>query len=369
MSFSRIHAPAVATMLIAAFGFLASPAAAQLVSYDGFGNGPLSNLAGSTGGTGWSSAWSNVSTDVTKVSGPGLSYPGLARTPGAAVTPLVSDVWPSSIYQRSFSLPAGTTKLYLSFLMRDDTGGGIWGGLSFGQYPGKLMIGSPMGYYTYGLQWGEYNVHLSNKPLVQGQTTLVVLRITQNAVANATSYDMFLDPQIGSPEPSIPNASLGLGGIFPLPGYFAIDNGTGFTTDEIRVGTTWSSVLPAEPNAWTDVGFAKPGISGAPHFVGTGPLTANSTNTVTLTNAKPQTTAMLILGASAWNAPFMGGYLVPAPTILLPMTTNASGSVTLQSTWPAGVPAGTPIFLQYWIEDPAATLGLAASNGLLGTSH
>ncbi len=36
---------------------LHAPARADRVAYDGFDNGPLPNLAGANGGTGWSGPW------------------------------------------------------------------------------------------------------------------------------------------------------------------------------------------------------------------------------------------------------------------------------------------------------------------------
>lgn len=357
---------AFATALVA--GLAGSNAHAQLLAYDGFGNGPRPNLAGSTGGTGWTSAWSDVGTDPTKIAGSGLNYTGLASSVGAAVTPTAGGVWPSSIYARAFPAPpAGTTTIYASFLMRDDAAFGSWGGVAFGQYPSKVWVGSPLGYYQYGLMMSQGLGDVASKPLVQGQTTLVVVKISKNPTGSGITYRMFLDPAIGSTEPAFAEATLSIGAV--LPTSISIDNGTGFTTDEIRVGTTWSSVLPAAPQAWSDQGFAKPGALGAPHLAGTGPLSANTPVTLELTNTIPNAPTFLVLGPNAVNLPFMGGILVPNPLIVVALQTNASGRLTLNATWPAGIPAGTTICTQMWIQDPAATFGLAASNGLLGTSH
>jgi hypothetical protein len=349
-------------------GFAGAHAHAQLLAYDGFGNGPIANLAGSTGGAGWTSAWANGSTDLTKIAGNGLSYTGLAATVGGAVTPTASGVWPSSIYARAFTPPpTGTNTIYASFLMRDDAAYGSWGGVSFGQYPSKVTVGSPLGYYQYGLMMSQGLGDVASKPLVQGQTTLVVVKITKNATGASLTYRLFLDPAIGSNEPAFAAATLSVGGA--MPSAISIDNGTGFTTDEIRIGTTWSSVLPAAPQAWSDQGFAKPGALGAPHLAGTGPLSANTPVTLELTNTIPNAPTFLVLGQNAVNLPFMGGILVPNPTILVALQTSASGRLTLNATWPAGIPAGTTLCTQMWIQDPAATFGFAASNGLLGTSH
>lgn len=367
-----MNRPTSLRISLLALSSLALPTAlaqAQLVAYDGFGNFPSPDLAGSTGGTGWTSAWSPASSDVTAIVANGLQYTNLATTPGGARTPTAGGIWPSSIYQRSFpASPAGVNDLYVSFLMRDDAGFGMWGGLSFGQYPYKMTVGSPLGYYTYGLMVSEGLGDVSNKPLIAGETTLVVVRITRNPTGPGVTYRMYLDPAIGSAEPSFPAASFSLGMVTGLPAYLSIDNGTGFTTDEIRVGRTWSSVLPAAPNPWTDLGFAKPGIHGAPHLAGSGPLSAGSVASLSLTNAKENAFSMLFVGASSTFTPFLGGVLVPSPTLAFPLTTNPTGGIGLTSTWPSGVPANSPFFFQFWISDPAATLGVSASNGLRGTT-
>ncbi|TAJ04870.1 MAG: hypothetical protein EPO68_16820 [Planctomycetota bacterium] len=342
---------------------LAPISAAQLLAYDGFGGPPTPQLAGNNGGTGWPSAWSSVSTDPTGIAGPGLQYPGLATSAGAAVTPVASGIWPSSVYQRALpALPPGTTALYVSFLLRDDAGWGIWSGLSFGQYPAKMTVGSPLGWYTYGLMVSEGLGDASSKPLVTGETTLVVLKIAKAASGTGSVYSMYLDPVIGSAEPGFPAASFALGTGFPTA--LSIDNGTGVTTDEIRVGTTWSSVLPAQPPIWIDMGFAKPGISGAPHLVGTGALTAGSSTRLTLSNAHPLAPAWLAIGGQALDLPILGGVLVPEPTLIIGQTTTPTGSASFQAPWPASIPAGQSLYFQYWIQDPAATFGFAASNGL-----
>ena len=46
----------------------------------------------------------------------------------------------------------------------------------------------------------------------------------------------------------------------------------------------------------------------------------------------------------------------------------ATGGLTLPFTWPASEPGGTTAYLQFWISDPGAVAGLAASNGLKGVS-
>lgn len=367
-SIANPHRLPLAALLLAAASSLAGAGlAAQQLAYDGFGNGPLANLNGSNGGAGWTSAWFDVGTDPTGI-GAGLQYAGLATTPGGAVTPPSTSVWPATYYQRSFAAaPTGATDLYVSFLLRADAGYGSYAGITFGQYPYEMKVGVPLGMYTYGLMTSNGLGSLSGKPLVQGETTLVVLRISPGGGGGAGTWRMFLDPVIGAPEPAYPAAAYGLPAVSALPTALVLENGTGFTTDELRVGTAWAAVLPAGPSVWTDVGFAKPGVSGAPHLVGSGPFAPNTNNTLLLTQANPVANAWLVIGFVPVNAPFLGGVLVPDPILVSTSVTDAAGSLTTPLALPAFAPLGLPVLFQYWIEDPVATFGYAASNGLRGT--
>lgn len=131
--------------------------------------------------------------------------------------------------------------------------------------------------------------------------------------------------------------------------------------------TNLANVVTDVPT-WVDVGSAKAGLTGLPVLTGTGDLSANSANQITLVNARPSSTANLVVGITTLGAPFKGGTMVPDPILVLALPTSAAGQTALPFTWPTGVPAGFPIWFQFWIEDAAASFGLAASNGLKGTS-
>ncbi|HEX5050401.1 MAG TPA: hypothetical protein VFZ65_01385 [Planctomycetota bacterium] len=128
------------------------------------------------------------------------------------------------------------------------------------------------------------------------------------------------------------------------------------------IAAMWIRTAPV----WTDVGFAKNGVNGAPHLGGIGPLTPNSLNSLPLTNATPSANSVFVIGVFGAYAPFLGGVLVPDPLIVLPLTIDPAGAVTFPLTVPAGLPAGLPVRFQHWIQDPVATFGFSASNGLLG---
>ncbi len=119
---------------------------------------------------------------------------------------------------------------------------------------------------------------------------------------------------------------------------------------------------------WADLGHALAGTAGSPVLAGSGTLAGSSSCSFSLSAARPSAAAMLIFGFTQLNFPLKGGVLVPVPQLLVPMPTNASGTAGLPFVMPPVVPPGVDLVLQVWIPDPAGVQGLAASNGLVGTT-
>jgi len=119
---------------------------------------------------------------------------------------------------------------------------------------------------------------------------------------------------------------------------------------------------------WADLGHALPGTAGSAVLEGHGLLAAGTKLTLKLSHALPGGSASLVLGFSLLSAPFKGGVLVPFPNLLVPgLPLDGTGALSLSTTWPSGVPAGSSIWLQAWFADGGAPLGIAASNGLRAT--
>lgn len=136
-----------------------------------------------------------------------------------------------------------------------------------------------------------------------------------------------------------------------------------FPNGEIRGQLLAKSII------WFDLGSELAGSAGkVPRLAGQGPLTANSANKVTLTNAKPNAQGILFVGLQAINAKFKGGTLVPEPKFTVPFQTDAAGKFELPFHWPANVPFGTNLHWQAWIKDPGGPKGAAASNALRSTA-
>ncbi len=128
---------------------------------------------------------------------------------------------------------------------------------------------------------------------------------------------------------------------------------------------TVAVTLPADVSApWFDLGFALPGSSGSPALDASGPLTGGSVLAIDLEQAHPLAHAYLVVGFSTLYAPYKGGVLVPAFDLLVQVPTDALGEIHLQSHWPNGAPAGVPIVMQFWIDDPDAPQGRAGSNAV-----
>jgi hypothetical protein len=124
-----------------------------------------------------------------------------------------------------------------------------------------------------------------------------------------------------------------------------------------------------DPAPWTDLTFGLAGTAGVPQLAGDGPLTAGSSNTLQLTSAQPSANGVLAVGTVQLVVFFKHGTFVPDPLFLLPLQTDAQGELSLPFTWPVGIPAGTALYLQCWIEDAGGPVGYAASNALEAIAH
>ena len=142
----------------------------------------------------------------------------------------------------------------------------------------------------------------------------------------------------------------------------SLDDDTGTDT-----GALW--VLFLNGGTWTNLGFALEGTKGLPSFTGSGTLAPLTTVLLNLSNARPNSAAVMFVSTSSNPTPFKGGMVVPVPTLaLIGLTTSPIGEIPLNFTWPSGIPSGTSVVLQYAIQDPLAIKGVALSNGLKGTT-
>ena len=121
---------------------------------------------------------------------------------------------------------------------------------------------------------------------------------------------------------------------------------------------------------WTKLNSAAlAGSAGLPNLKGVGTLKPDTPLALNTGDILPSSPFFLVVGLSELNAPFKGGVLVPSVSLLSALVSDASGFLSVQSTWPVGIPPGTHFWAQSWIQDPAGPKGFAASNGLMATAN
>ncbi len=106
------------------------------------------------------------------------------------------------------------------------------------------------------------------------------------------------------------------------------------------------------------------GTAGIPELRILGDLTAGSPTTLTVRDAAPSAFGGVFLSSTLNPQPLFGGTLVPDIQILKFFATDPAGELNLATAWPAGLPAGTEFFWQYWVTDAGGPEGYAASNAV-----
>ena len=127
-------------------------------------------------------------------------------------------------------------------------------------------------------------------------------------------------------------------------------------------GHSYVYAVQVEPVA--ALGHALGGSAGEPRLTGTGSLEAGSPLQLRVEDAKPDTPVFFVVGTEAIALPLFGGVLLPKPDLVLKRTADGSGAAELNVTWPSGIAADTPTYVQVWVPDPAGPAGWAASNAL-----
>ncbi len=110
------------------------------------------------------------------------------------------------------------------------------------------------------------------------------------------------------------------------------------------------------------------GTKGVPVIDGSGPLLGGQPIVLSLDDARSSSTAWLLIGLTALNAPFKGGVMVPKPDFIVSLPTGPLGALDIPATWPAGLPSGFSTCFQWWVQDAAGPAGFAAATGLRATT-
>ncbi len=231
----------IGTSALAALTIATVAAADGLIASEGFNYGGTPNLQGANGGTGWSSPWSKLSQIPTGAIPEGMNWPDLPTTGGSAYTAGYSSADYTRYSRVIGAYTAPNDEIYISFLLRPNLGYGVGGGLAFGTWENGIVVGIATGTGHYGLAGLQGPAVPSSTPLVQNQSALLVVRVVKNADATIT-WSLHVNPSVGPLEPAGFDATLTIPGT-SLPQALMIYNDGGFSTDEIRVATTWSAAL------------------------------------------------------------------------------------------------------------------------------
>jgi hypothetical protein len=126
------------------------------------------------------------------------------------------------------------------------------------------------------------------------------------------------------------------------------------------LGAPWLSVMPGVP-----------GKSGTPALCGIGSLVAGTPGKLLLTKAAPSALSYLFVSPSMSRLPFKCGFLVPVPSIVEYPHISHPTTGAIQRTWqawPAGMPIGTTLYMQFAVFDAEAPAGISLSNALEATA-
>ncbi|MEJ5238671.1 PEP-CTERM sorting domain-containing protein [Limisphaera sp. VF-2] len=246
---------------------------------DGFNYAEGERLGGTTSGVNWTAGNSTGTGSATIASGASLTYPGLPSLGGLGV---LSTGVPSSNRDRGVVIAPDINSLanwsdlgalYVSYLLRvdegptgnprllsayrDSTGGG--GGFT---PSGGLFVGTDL---KLGVaKVANNDIAWTADPLTSGQVYLVVWRYRYVDGADNDELALWVNPPAGSfgaAESSVPAPTVvtttGADDVGINSFHFTVRstgqaqyNGGGtYALDELRVGTTWASVVVPEPSA------------------------------------------------------------------------------------------------------------------------
>jgi hypothetical protein len=206
--------------------------------YEGFAYHNGSSLSGQNGGSGWGSPWDSSRTAPGVTIGPGLAFSSLSTSPGSASSdPPVTGLVAFYLRQLGATIGADNTTTYMSFLLRPDVGFGFYGGVNLE----GLFIGKSGVVNAYGIEGPLDDVASSGVAPIAGTTVLLVLRA--DFLPGNDRFSLFVDPTPGAPEPSIPDALKTNYDLSPANFVF-LNNAGSWTTDEIRIGSTFAAVTP-----------------------------------------------------------------------------------------------------------------------------
>lgn len=141
-----------------------------------------------------------------------------------------------------------------------------------------------------------------------------------------------------------------------------------FTRYSVNLNRTYG---PGEP--WLDLGKGLPDLTdpnGAqPILIADGSLVVGTPFELNVArNGVKADNFYMILGLTELSSPFKGGTLVPFPTeVIGPLAHDASGVLKIAGLFPAGLPSGSNLFIQFWWVPSGQGFNYAATSAVKGT--
>lgn len=193
---------------------------------------------------------------------------------------------------------------------------------------------------------------------------------------NIAGDPLFVDASNGDFRLTAASPAIDAGDSAAVPVDVIVDfDGAPRFADVLAVDDTGTGVAPVvdlgafeRPSQWLGLGHALAGTAGAPKLAMDGPLTGASPVDVALSLAAPNSTAYFVIGLTELAAPFKGGVLVPDADLIVAAPTSPSGELAFGFAWPLGVPGGIATYYQFWVQDAGGPVGLAATQGVQGTT-
>lgn len=208
-------------------------------------------LVGRSAGSGFSGSWlaglPGAANSSFQTAATSLPYPGL-KTGGGHVRHSTANV---SGVRRAVSHVLGqdNTVRYISLLVRPVGALGssyfglrLLGGVGADLFVGKPGGGNPTRYVIEGV--GGAGQSATAREVVQGEVALLVIKLEFRPGADRLS--LFVNPPLGT-EPAVADAVKADQDLGRMNG-LAFNSSAIWSTDELRVGTTFASVTPAQPD-------------------------------------------------------------------------------------------------------------------------
>jgi hypothetical protein len=158
-------------------------------------------------------------------------------------------------------------------------------------------------------------------------------------------------------DPKAPEGEAGLAGHMGVSTVLAPGIHTDFGNWRLSTGT-WRD--------WDPMGGGVSGTGGSPRLWMSGLLSPEEMIHTDITDALANTVGSFVVGTTELSAPFKGGTMVPFPSLLIPIATDALGAASFAVMTPGALPSGLDVYVQAWLVDANGPAGYSATGAFHG---